>query len=136
MKKRSSRPLLALCLALFSTALFCQEKVDQTIEDIKSGIIESPEKRAADLDQMMKTGLQLTDGQAPAVHEINLRYANRTEAEVVRPKLGSWSRYWKMMSLQREKDAELKLVLTKDQFKKYAAARDAAVWKGVKAILF
>ena len=41
-----------------------------------------------------------------------------------------------LMALQREKDKELEPVLTKTQFKKYADARDAAIWKGMKTLLF
>lgn len=135
--KTSVLKLLFTALPLFFVGqIFSQNKVDQTLADLKNGHLEPPENRAADLTDLMKSNLELTDEQAAKVQEINLRFSERTEREIVQPNLGQWSKYWKLMALQREKDKELEPVLTKTQFKKYADARDAAIWKGMKTLLF
>ncbi len=136
MKTISFSLLIAALPALFPAFVFCQNKVDQTIDDLKNGSLAPPENRAADLTTLMKNSLELTDEQAVTVQEINLRFAEKAEREIVRPNLGQWSKYWKIMAHQREKDQELKPVLTKKQFKKYTDARDAAIWKGAKSLLF
>jgi hypothetical protein len=80
----------------------------------------TPETRAKRESEWMKTDLALTDKQIPLVDTINLKYAKMQDAlmketkgqdrETVRPK---------MEELRKQKTAELKLILTEDQMKKY-----------------
>jgi hypothetical protein len=123
--------LMLLCLLSISTL-----KAQTTIEKVKNGQYGTPQERAAELDQKMKQGLNLTDAQMNNVKDINLRYAIRTENEVAKATMSNWSKYRKISAIQSDKDNELKQVLTAEQFKKYTKKRDKAMWEGMKAMLF
>ena len=76
----------------------------------------SPEDRAKQETQWMKTDLALTDKQLGKVDSINLKYAK------MRSQLQGQdreTRMAKMQEIQGQKEAELKTVLTEDQMKKY-----------------
>jgi Spy/CpxP family protein refolding chaperone len=126
------RGLLMLLIFLSISAL----KAQTTIEKVKNGQYGTPQERAAELDQQMKEGLKLTDEQMPKIQDINLRYSVRTENEVAKTNMSSWSKYRKICAIQSDKDKELKRVLTAVQFKKYAKKRDELMWEGMKAMLF
>lgn len=116
---------------LFVSALSAQI----SMKDLKDGHYGTPEARATQTDAMMQEGLSLRPDQQPRIKDVNLKYARRTEEEVVRSKSSRWTKYYKLMSLQKEKDAELRQILTTEQFEKYAKKRDAFVWEGAKAML-
>ncbi len=103
-----------------------------TMKDIKNGNYGTPEQRTTQADEIMKKGLGLSDAQLVQVHEINLRYAWRTENEVIKSTLSDWSKYRKIMELQHEKDDELKKVLTGTQYEKYEEKRDELFWTAMK----
>jgi hypothetical protein len=76
----------------------------------------SPEERAKQETQWMKTDLALTAQQLSKVDSINLKYAK------MRSQLQGQdreARMAKMQELQSQKEGELKSVLTEDQMKKY-----------------
>lgn len=132
MKRQIFKSVLML-LCFFSIGIITAQT---TIEKVKNGQYGTPEERAIETSQKMKQGLLLTNEQATKVQDINLRYAIRTENEVAKASMSNWSKYWKIKSIQEDKDKELKPLLTADQFKKYAQKRDEMMWAGVKAILF
>jgi DNA-directed RNA polymerase subunit F len=107
-----------------------------TMQDIKKGNYGTPEIRAQQADDMMQKGLQLTPQQIPLLKEINLRYAWRVENEVVKIKMSDWSRYNKISSIQKEKDKELKSILSKKQLEKYKKKQDEVFWAVVKSYFF
>jgi len=83
----------------------------------------TPEERATKLTEWMKTNLQLNNDQATQVQNINLKYANKTQGLQTQ----SMSRKQKMQTLKdndKAKDAELKNVLTADQYSAYQAKKD------------
>ena len=83
----------------------------------------APAERAAKVTEWMKTNLQLNDDQATQVQTINLKYANKTQGLQTQ----SLSRKQKMQTLKendKAKDAELKTVLTHDQYNSYQAKKD------------
>jgi hypothetical protein len=83
----------------------------------------TPEERAGKLTEWMKTNLQLNDDQVTQVQNINLKYANKTQGLQTQ----SMSRKEKMQTLKendKAKDAELKNVLTTDQYTSYQAKKD------------
>lgn len=139
-KKRATQSLLLLLLLLAGTSVQAQDNkeaaIEKKIEAIQNGDYQTPEQRCADLDAMMKAHIGLRDAQIQPVHDINWKYALRSEQEVVKANLSMWSKYLKVMSIQEEKDAELERILDKDQFKKYAAFRDDIIWKAVRKIIF
>src|SRR5215475_14046574 len=108
-----NRILLMILLTVFSGATaFSQET--------KSF---SAEKYAAKLNDWMKTNLQLTSEQIPKVEEINLKYAKRLEAL----KAKTIPRRQKLDILKaddKDKEKELKDVLTVDQFKTYQTKKN------------
>jgi periplasmic protein CpxP/Spy len=80
----------------------------------------TPEERAKRETEWMKTDLTLMEKQIPLVDTINLKYAKKQDEmrkqmegqdrEAFRPK---------MEEMQKQKNEELKSVLTEDQLKKY-----------------
>ena len=132
MKRQIFKSVLML-LCFFSIGIITAQT---TIEKVKNGQYGTPEERANEASQKMKQGFNLTNAQMIKIADINLRYAIRAENEVAKVKMSNWSKYWKIKSIQTDKDKELKPVLTADQFKKYAKKRDDMMWEGMKAILF
>ena len=104
-----------------------------SIKEIKSREYGSPESRTSQIDSMMQIGLSLESAQMPLIHTINFHYSKRVENEVVKQDIGDWTRYRRMMKIQNDKDKELKEILTKGQFEKYAEKRDEMFWEGVKS---
>jgi len=83
----------------------------------------TPEERAAKLTEWMKTNLELSGEQVTQVQTLNLKYANKTQELQTQ----SLSRKQKMQILKdndKAKDAELKNVLTTDQYNNYQAKKD------------
>src|SRR5262249_7060889 len=83
----------------------------------------TPEERAGKLTEWMKTNLQLKDDQVTQVQAINLKYANKNQELQTQ----SMSRKEKMQILKdndKAKDAELKNILTADQYSTYQAKKD------------
>ena len=83
----------------------------------------TPEERATKLTEWMKTNLQLSGDQVTQVQTLNLKYANKTQELQTQ----SLSRKQKMQILKdndKAKDAELKNVLTTDQYNNYQAKKE------------
>ena len=77
----------------------------------------SPEDRAKRLTLVMKDRLSLTAAQEPKVAAINLKYAKKMdEARKIKDQA---TQDRSILDLSKQKDVELKAVLTPDQFKSY-----------------
>jgi hypothetical protein len=112
MKKILSTFLVPLFLVGFCATVYSQDTSSF-----------SAEKYAAKLNEWMKTNLQLTSEQIPKVEEINLKYAKRLEALQAK----TIPRRQKLDILKaddKDKEKELKNILTVDQFKKYQAKKN------------
>jgi len=112
MKRVSVSAYLLTGLLFVVHIIYAQKKTSST-----------PEQRASKLTEWMKTNLQLNDDQATQVQTINLKYANKTQGLQTQ----SLSRKQKMQTLKendKAKDAELKTVLTHDQYNSYQAKKD------------
>lgn len=101
----------------FIAALFLGVTVSVSAQQ-KDSTLRSPEARAKALTDKMKTELSLTDEQYSKVYDINLKYAqkNRTALKT------DGSRMQKARTFRagsKEKDTELKEVLTPEQVEKY-----------------
>ena len=81
------------------------------------------EVRAANLTEKMKTELSLTDAQYPQVQAINQKYAQKNE-EIFKGPDARFAKFKALKSSQQDKNKEMKAVLDKDQYKKYAAMMD------------
>jgi len=77
----------------------------------------SPEERAKRQTEMMKENLSLTAAQEPKVSSINLKYAKKMED--VRKISDTAAQRKTAQNMNKQKDGELKAVLTPDQFKTY-----------------
>jgi periplasmic protein CpxP/Spy len=77
----------------------------------------SPEDRAKRQTEMMKENLSLTAAQEPKVSSINLKYAKKMED--VRKISDTAVQRKTFQNLNKQKEGELKAVLTADQFKSY-----------------
>ncbi|SMO82175.1 hypothetical protein SAMN06265350_1141 [Solitalea koreensis] len=95
--------------------LFTRVQAQQTIP--------TAEERSTKLTEWMKTNLHLTAEQVPKVHDINLKYAKKTDDLM----LGNHSKEDKMHITKvnnQAKEGELKMVFTEDQFKTYKAKKE------------
>jgi hypothetical protein len=77
----------------------------------------TPAERAKRQTEMMKDNLSLTAAQEPKVSAINLKYANKMED--VRKITDTAVMRKTAQNLNKQKEGELKAVLTADQFKSY-----------------
>ena len=77
----------------------------------------TPEERAKRQTEMMKEGLNLTAAQEPKVSAINLKYAKKMED--VRKTADTAAMRKSAQTLNKQKEAELKAILTAEQFKLY-----------------
>jgi periplasmic protein CpxP/Spy len=77
----------------------------------------TPEERAKRQTDMMKESLSLTAVQEPKISAINLKYAKKMED--VRKVADTAARRKSVQNLNKQKEGELKAILTADQFKSY-----------------
>lgn len=78
----------------------------------------TPEERAKTLTEKMKTTLSLTDEQYPKIEAINLKYAEKNQSLRSSSK-GKLSKYKSLKSSLKDRDKEMKKVLTPEQYEKY-----------------
>jgi hypothetical protein len=83
----------------------------------------TPQERATLQTMFMKSKLGLSEDQASKVSALNLKYAEKAEP-IIKGDSGVFAKRREMNEVQDEKDAELKGILTPDQFAKYEASRD------------
>ena len=83
----------------------------------------SPEHRAAKITEWMKTNLKLSDDQVTKVDEINKRYAMKVE-DIRKNTPDKKQKKSSIKALDKDKDGELKAVLSEDQFKSYLAKKE------------
>ncbi len=85
-----------------------------------------PQEMASRQTNQMKETLELTDKQLPKVEALNLKYAEKTMAERDGANGNRESMRSAMMDLLKEKDAELKKILSAEQWTKWEAWRKEA----------
>ena len=104
-------------MVVFSFQSRGQNKLDKLFAET------TPEQRAELLTQKMNEKLTLTDDQRPAIYDINLRYARNVESAY-----SSGGRKMKrlksMKAASKEKDGELKKIMTGEQYKSYLRYKD------------
>ncbi len=84
----------------------------------------TPAQRADAQTAYLKTALALTPDQATKVAALNLRYAEKAEP-VLKGSEWALKKASEIRALQEAKDAELKPLLTSDQWATYDAGKDA-----------
>lgn len=78
----------------------------------------TPEDMAKRQTEMIKEATGIDDAITKKVHEVNLKYANQT-AELRKKYSSREEMREPMMKMREQRDAELKTLLTEEQFKKY-----------------
>ncbi len=91
----------------------------QQLADLKKT---TPEERAAVLTEMMKAKLSLSDSQLSQVRDINLKYAKKMQP-ILEGSERPLREMWEMKEVNQDKEAELKKVLTPEQFQHYLASK-------------
>jgi hypothetical protein len=89
-----------------------------TLVKAQNGQMPSADVRASKMTEWMKTNLNLTADQATKVQELNMRYAVKTDSL----RSGSQSKDDKRAAMKSDgaaRDAELKGILTDEQYKTY-----------------
>ncbi|HEX2846085.1 MAG TPA: hypothetical protein VHN59_06025 [Chitinophagaceae bacterium] len=82
----------------------------------------SPEARAKNITDKMKTELTLSDDQYNKVYDINLKYAQKN-TEALKEEGTRLAKLKAVKAENEEKNKELKGVLTEEQFEKYKGMR-------------
>ena len=110
---------IALLVAALSLLIVVAAGAQNEMEKLKSS---TPEERARLQTEMMKTKLGLTTDQTPKVAAINQKYAQRMEP-IIKSQKGPLMRLRQMREVGQAKEAELKGVLSPEQFQKYLAEK-------------
>ena len=83
----------------------------------------TPDERANAQTALMKAKLDLTADQLPKIAAINQKYAQKMEP-IIKGSAGPLMKMNQMRGVNEEKEAELKQVLSPEQFQKYLASRE------------
>ena len=110
---------IALLVAAMSLLIVAAAGAQSEMEKLKSS---TPEERARLQTEMMKAKLGLTPDQTPQVAAINQKYAQRMEP-IIKGHEGPLMRLRQMREVGQAKEAELKGVLSPEQFQKYLAEK-------------
>ena len=82
----------------------------------------TPQERAKAQTIFMKSKLDLTEAQLPKVEALNLKYAEKLDP-VIKGSAGPLVKMGEFRQANEDKEAELKGILSPDQFQKYLAAK-------------
>ena len=110
---------IALLVAAMSLLIVVAAGAQTEMEKLKSS---TPDERARFQTEMMKAKLGLTSDQTPKVAAINQKYAQRMEP-IIKGQEGPLMRLRQMREVGQAKEAELKGVLSPEQFQKYLAEK-------------
>lgn len=110
---------ITLLVAAMSLLIVVAAGAQNEMEKLKSS---TPEERARLQTEMMKVKLGLTTDQTPKVAAINQKYAQRMEP-IIKSQEGPLMRLRQMREVSQAKEAELKGVLSPEQFQKYLAEK-------------
>ena len=110
MKSLKALSLLFVLFLIGTDATFAQSKANNLSEEQKEEIKKNLEEYA--------TALNLSEDQRPKFEEITMKYAKQLQA--VKDSGGRrMSKFKKVKSIRKNKDADMKSLLSKDQYKVY-----------------
>ena len=119
---------IGLCATLLSHSGNAQTSKDK--EDLKKL---TPEQRAKMLTDSMKVYLPLQTNQYASVYAVNLKYAQKAEP-ILKGTDSKITKYYKINSMQSDKEEEYKKILTEAQFKKYMELKDRLMKRALNKI--
>src|SRR5215510_14027603 len=108
-------------LPFIAPMLICAASEAQTSMDALRN--STPAERARLQTDMMKSKLSLTPDQTTKIAAINEKYAQQMEP-IIKGQEGPLARMRQMRQVSAAKEAELKSVLSPEQFQKYLAERE------------
>lgn len=117
--------LRSIVRAVLVVALLASQASTADLDALKDT---TPAERAKAQTAMMKAKLGLTDADAAKVGPINLKYAERMEP-IIKGSEGPFKRMEAVHAVEQAKEAELKGVLTADQFTKFEANKQEMMEK-------
>ena len=79
----------------------------------------TPEERAKKITDGMVEALPLDSTQIKTVYNLNLKYAEKAQKEIIDKELGTWSMFRKGQKLNSQKEVELKPMLSESQWNNY-----------------
>jgi len=82
----------------------------------------TPQERAKAQTLFMKSKLDLTEAQLPKVEALNLKYAEKLDP-VIKGSAGPLVKMQEFRQANEDKEAEMKGILSPDQFQRYLAAK-------------
>jgi hypothetical protein len=117
--------ILVFALTGMGTFAYSQEKLDEFMTET------TPEERAQFQTDYMNESLSLQDDQRSKVHDINIKYAEKMQEAYEAP-TKKQAKLQSMKRINAEKEAELKLILSADQYATYEKNKEE-MKKKVKA---
>lgn len=116
MRIRKTRVALAAAVGALMFGLVASAQLDE----LKNT---TPEQRAKALTEIIKTKVGLTPEQTGKVMDLNLEYAKKMDP-LIKGSAGPLVRMREMKQINQAKEAELKQVLSPQQFEKYLASKE------------
>src|SRR5688572_22430577 len=115
---RSTTALLVFAIVGIGTFAYSQEKLNEFMTET------TPEERAQMQTDYMKETLSLKEDQEAKVHGINVKYAEKMQEAYEAP-TKKQQKAQTMKRINSEKEAELKLLLSADQYAIYEKHKEA-----------
>jgi hypothetical protein len=112
-----------IAVTLAATALLLMASVLGVWAQLDRLANTTPQERARMQTEFMASRLGLTQDQTRAIGDLNLKYAQRMEP-IIKGSEGPFMKLRQMREINEEKEAELKGILSPDQFQKYQASRE------------
>ena len=104
--------ILVFAITGMGTFAYSQENLDEFMTET------TPEERAQFQTDYMKENLSLTGDQEKKVHDVNVKYAEKMQEAYEAP-TNEQQKLNAMKRINAEKEAELKLILSGDQYSTY-----------------
>jgi len=116
MRIRKTRIALVAAVGALMFALVASAQLDE----LKNT---TPEQRAKALTEIMKAKVGLTPEQTGKVMDLNLEYAKKMDP-LIKGSAGPLVRMREMKQINQAKEAELKQILSPQQFEEYLASKE------------
>ena len=110
--------ILVIAITGMGNFAYSQEKLDEFMTET------TPEERAQFQTDYMKENLSLTGDQEKKVHDVNVKYAEKMQEAYEAPN-NEQQKLNAMKRINAEKEAELKLILSADQYATYEKNKEA-----------
>lgn len=111
-------------ISIFLFIIFCVLNHTYSYAQLNELRNTKPEQRAIIISDWMKRNLYISHKQSKTLEEVNLKYAKKIQIIVENKSLNSFEIFNQAREIDKEKDKELKNILTKEQFEFYIGNKD------------